>query len=82
MFKDHIANDISKAFMNTDELGELVTLNGVSVKIVQDNDRLSFKIKKDYDGLVIGDILFYISGPEYQKIPYVSVPARAGDALN
>lgn len=81
MFKKYIAQDITKTFINENEFGELASVNGISVKIVQDDDRLSFRIKKDYDGLVVGDVLFYITEEEWRKLPRVSKTPRAGEAI-
>ena len=81
MFKKYIEQDINSTFLNANEFGELASVNGVSVKIVQDDDRLSFRIKKDYDGLVVGDVLFYITIAEWNKLPRVSKKPRAGETI-
>lgn len=80
MFKEYVAEDIN-TFVDPDEFGEKAKLNGVTVNIVPDKEQMDYKIKKDYDGLIIGDILFFISAEEYKKIPRMSRPASAGDAL-
>jgi len=81
MFKEYVFNDISNVFINVDEHGETAELNGATVNIVQDNDRLAYKIRKDYDGLIVGDILFYISSVEYAKVKAVHNPPRADDVV-
>lgn len=81
-FKEYIANDVIDTFMNNDEFAETKRINGVDVLVVEDSDKLERRIKKDYDGLVIGDVLFYISNDEYCKIPRVARTPSAGMALH
>lgn len=80
MLKEYIKKD-HNVYMNSNEFSETVTVNSVSVNVVIDNDRLTQKIVKEYDGLVIGDILFYITAEEYAKIPHMSKTPKADEAL-
>ena len=43
---------------------------------------LEYEIKRDYGGLIVGDILFYISEEEYKKIPQVNYPPETQMAIN
>lgn len=81
MFKDHIAADIGKAFIDTTEHGSTASINGANISIVQDNDRLEYRLMRDTAGLLRGDILFYISKTEFAKIPKVTSPPRTGEAV-
>lgn len=81
IFKEYIQHDIDKAFVNLDEFATNVNINGVSVRVVEDKDQLLYRIKKNYDGLVVGDILFYISKEEYKRIPHLSDVPSANEAL-
>ena len=81
-FKEYIQHDINSTFVNLDEFASTVQINGVSVNVVEDEDQLQNRIKKNYDGLVVGDILFFISKEEYSKIPHVSLYPTANDAVN
>lgn len=81
MFKEYIAKDIENIFVNEKELSEVATINGVSVIVNIDNDKLSQKAFTDFDGVVIGDILFYISVKEFKKIPLMKKEPKADDAL-
>lgn len=81
-FKEYIANDNINTYMNKDEFAEEKEINGKTVLLVEDSDKLEKRIKKDYDGLIVGDVLFYISENEYRKIPRVSRIPNAGMALN
>lgn len=70
-FKEYVQHDIDSAFVNLTEFASEVVINGVPVKVVEDNDQLLYRIQKNYDGLIVGDILFYIGMKEYKKIPNV-----------
>lgn len=70
MFKEYIQKDIN-TFISDIEFAESVRINGVDVMVVEDHDKLDYKIKRDYEGLIVGDVLFYISSEEYAKIPKV-----------
>ena len=81
MFKDYIADDIKKTFFNLEEFAEEVDINGATVSVMEDSEKLESRIKKDYDGLIIGDVLFYISMEEYKKIPFVKGIPTANQAI-
>ena len=81
MFKEYITKDINNVFKNEKEFSETVTINGVSVVVNIDNDRLSQKTFNDFDGVVIGDILFFVSPDEFKKIPNVRKAPRVNDAI-
>ena len=83
MFKEYVQQDIGKTFMNDTEFAGPVIINGVEVNVVEDKDQLLYRIKKDYEGLglILGDILFYISREEYQKIPHVSAVPTVHEAI-
>lgn len=83
MFKEYVQHDINNAFVNLTEFASTVNINGVAVNVVEDKDQLLYRIKKDYEslGLIVGDILFYISLEEYQKIPHVSNLPTVNEAI-
>ena len=81
-FKEYIKADIDITFINNDEFAETVNINGVEVSVVEDSDKLEQRIKSDYQGLIIGDVLFYISADDYDKIPRVPKTPTSGIALN
>ena len=72
IFKEYVQQDIGNTFMNLTEFASEVNINGETVCVVEDKDQLLYRIKKDYGGLIVGDILFYITLEEYSKIPHVS----------
>lgn len=81
-FKEHIQRDISNTFVNDSEFAMTVKINGVSVKVIEDKDQLLYRIKKNYDGLIVGDVLFFIDIEEYGKIPNVSPNPSVNEAIN
>lgn len=81
-FKEHIANDISKTIINLDEFADEKNINGVKVRLLEDSDELEYRIKKNYDGLIIGDVLFFISKEEYAKIPLVTEIPTANQSIS
>lgn len=82
MFKEYVQHDIGSTFENLTEFASPVNINGALVNVVEDKDQLLYRIKKNYDGLVVGDILFYISLGEYAKIPHVSQVPTANEAVS
>lgn len=81
-FKEYVANDIPNTFINDSEFAEIVSINNTDVYVVEDSDKLLYRIKKDFDGLVVGDVLFFISKEEYAKIPMLMNPPTANQAIN
>ena len=81
-FKEYIQHDIESTFVNDTEFARPVTINGKTVMVIEDKDQLLYRIKKNYDGLVVGDILFSISESEYAKIPRLSAIPTAHEAVN
>lgn len=81
-FKEQMAADLENVFMNTAEHADAAMVNGAKVAVIWDSDTLNYRIRSDYNGLLIGDALFFISETEWAKIPRTSNPPRAGEALN
>lgn len=81
-FKEYIKSDIGNTFINNNEFAEEKKINGATVLVIEDSDKLESRIKSDYNGLIIGDILFYISSDEYAKIPRVNDVPTTNMALN
>ncbi len=73
-FKDLIAADIGNVFMNPDEFAEPHTVDGVSMVVTVDNDRLKERSKKEYDGLSVGELLFFAPAAAFTKRPVQDRP--------
>ncbi|WP_026486689.1 hypothetical protein [Caldanaerobius polysaccharolyticus] len=69
-FKDVIHSDLD-VFFNLDEFAESHIIDGRSLKIVIDNDRLQQRTQKEYDGIYVGDILYYVSSADYGPAPKI-----------
>lgn len=73
MFKDILAEDISKVFLNTDEFADKARINGKFITIVVDNEKLkNQRNMQELDGLT-GDIFYYVSKQDwldkFKKLP-------------
>jgi len=65
MFKDMIARDIGKVFLNTDEYADTARINGKMLDIVVDNEHLTRQSNlQELDGLV-GDIFYFVSKQDW-----------------
>lgn len=69
-FKDMIAQDL-KTFINPLEFSSSHNINGRDLIITVDNDRLKERSKKEYDGITVGEILYFVSASEYGELPEV-----------
>lgn len=80
-FKEWMHQDISQVFIDVEEHGDLATINGAQVPVVWDGDELNYRIRTDYQGLLVGDALFYISAESWEQVPNVRHPPRADEAI-
>lgn len=70
-FKDLIQSDISVIFLNLEEFAEPHIINGRILNIVIDNDHLQERSKKEYDGISVGEILYYVAVIDYGNPPAI-----------
>lgn len=75
-FKDLILQDLSSVFFNPDEFSGTHKINGRDMTVILDDDRLSQRIQKDFDGMVIGEILYFVKKSEYGEKPSIGEPQR------
>lgn len=80
-FKEYVADDVKKTIINLNEFADEKNINGKRVRLLEDSDELEHRINKNYDGLIIGDVLFFISEEEYKKIPKVTDPPTANQSI-
>lgn len=59
-FKDLLQDDINNVFLNQNEFAEMHTVDGRQLLVVVDNDRLMQRSKKEFDGVSVGEILYYV----------------------
>ena len=67
-FKDQIALDRA-VFTNVDEFGGSHKIDGVEIDITVDNDQLKHRSKVEYDGIVVGDILYFVEIEKFTQKP-------------
>lgn len=64
--------DLNRIFLNDlhiffDEISEDVQINYIAVNVVLDHDKLQDRSKKEYDGISVGDILYFAKKEELLK---------------
>ncbi len=67
-FKDILNNDLS-IFFNIDEFGEQHIINNQKLNIIIDNETLKQRNKKEYDGILQADLLYYVKAADIIKKP-------------
>ncbi len=72
-FKDYAAADLA-VFLNGSEFAETHTIDGRSLSVVVDNDRLKERSNKEYDGISVGEVLYFVSAAEYGERPEQGAP--------
>lgn len=56
-------------FMNRDEFGEIHRINGRDMTVMVDNDRLMERSKNEYDGISVGELMYFVRKEELGKRP-------------
>ena len=67
-FKDQVQADMA-VFFNPDEFGELHRVGDRQLHVIVDNDRLMKRSQVEFDGLHLGEVLFYVRADEYGALP-------------
>jgi hypothetical protein len=73
-FKELAEKDLGQTFINPDEFGETHKINGKPAEIVIDNDRLLQRSKKEFDGISIGEVLYYVKKSDFGEKPEQGTP--------
>lgn len=69
--KDQMSKDLAIFF---NDFAEPHSINGKIINIIIDNDRLMQRSKKEYDGLSVGELLFYVKKADFGERPAVDAP--------
>lgn len=77
-FKDIVELD-SQVFFNNDEFSSIHKINGNNISIVIDDDKLIEKTQKDFSGMSIGEILYYVNSKDFGELPEVDTPQNFDD---
>lgn len=75
-FKEMLKSDLSNTFINVNEFGEMHNIDGRLLSVVVDNDHLMKRSKVEYEGVIVGDILYFINASLYGKPPKVGEVQR------
>lgn len=77
-FKEQIALDNQNIFMNTDEFGELHSVNGKKIPVLVDTleqidreKRYKFRHSQYADGVYLKEMLIYVKESDFGKLPKV-----------
>lgn len=68
-FKDLIKNDIDSVFLNSDEFAEPHKIDNRVLNVVVDNDKLIERSKKEFDGISVGEILYFVNALDFGELP-------------
>lgn len=77
-FKDILKQD-ALIFFNCDEFAETHTIDGRSLVVVIDNDKLMERTQKDFYGMSIGEILYYVKADDFGDLPEQGTPQNFDD---
>ncbi len=64
--KDYFSSDLN-IFINSDDFAEIHTINKRQLTIIVDNDRLMHRSKKEYDGISVGEILYFVKKSDFRE---------------
>jgi hypothetical protein len=67
-FKEYTNQDL-QVFINLNEFADTHTIDGRTLTVIVDNDRLMERSQKEYDGAYIGEILYFVNAAEYGVLP-------------
>jgi hypothetical protein len=68
-FKEIATADIDNVFFQDDEFAETAIIDGKSVPIIQDNDKLNRNSEIYAQGLAEGEQLIFIKGKDLRRLP-------------
>jgi hypothetical protein len=72
-FKDQIQSDLA-ILINTSEFAESHIIDGRTLNVIVDNDRLKERSKKEYDGISVGEILYFVKAADFGERPEQGTP--------
>lgn len=72
-FKDQLSADLA-VFFNPEEFSDVHNIDERNLSVIVDNDRLKERSQKEYDGITIGEILFFVKATDYGSRPEVGAP--------
>jgi hypothetical protein len=73
-FKDILINDISSAFINTDEFSDIHSVDGKNIPVLVDENEIierEKKMKSNMDGVYVRQKLIYVKAADFGAAPAV-----------
>jgi len=67
-FMDYVLSDLN-TLINSDEFAEIHNVDGKDVSVIVDNDKLQERSKKEFDGLSVGELLYFAKVSDLAKKP-------------
>jgi len=67
-FKEQLKSDLN-TFFNFNEFGDDHSIDGKVVNVIVDNETLKSRNKKEYDGIVQADLLYFVKEEDLLKEP-------------
>lgn len=74
---DYFSSDL-ETFIDQNEFAETKSIDGRDLVIILDNDRLKERSKKEYDGISVGEVLFFVKKADYGSRPEEGTPVIFG----
>lgn len=71
--KKQIQADLN-LFFNTDDFADTHLINGRPLNVVVDNDQLTKRSKKEYDGISVGEVLYFVKAEDFGERPEQGAP--------
>lgn len=71
--RDQIQSDLD-LFFSTDDFAGPHTIDGRTINVVIDNDQLTRRSKKEYDGITVGELLYFVKAEDFGERPEQGTP--------
>lgn len=76
--RELMAEDLNSLFFNLTEFAVKRVINNREMTVIIDEDRLMERTRKEYDGISVGELLFYVGAEEYGECPEQGAPLVFG----
>ena len=74
MLNDYFKSDLQGIFLNSGEFAETHKINGKSMVVVVDDDRLMKRNQKEFLGESLSGILYFVNTDEFGELPEQGTP--------
>lgn len=79
-FKDYLEQDLS-TFFNSTEFAEPHKIDKRILNIIVDNDMLMERSKKEFDGISVGEVLYFVNALDFGELPEENTPQVFDDRM-